>query len=473
MLVAIAAIVLFVALALLTVGLRGRRADDHPLCRRCGYDLTGRPADADPRCPECGADLDRRRAVRVGHRVRRPTLVATGLLVLLPATVVLSVQIRAKTRWLADPANQPVWWLRYQAGRQSAGAAAAMRELTVRLYDGRLSDADAAPILDRGLAVQADPGVNGGRDLPFVHFLDSALACRRLDAARQQRYGRQAYAVALTVRPVVRPGDPLPFAVNTSNPSHSSTVLRLGIGDVRINGRPVGLRAGRRNEPLLRDDPRDLEEASSDVDQCRPPDVAADATRPLTLGRHTLTATVRMFVYWPSGEGGTRSGRHVTSDLSGPLDARTVPVSSDFVVCDAAHEPPLATTDPEAPAAVLAVQRIEASDPHSASIDATVTNPGVAIAFDVTVLPDRPGARALLAKDVLTCNPTGTSWQWSPTLIGSIGAAKRADVVFHPDLEAARDRLDLSPIWGEDVVVRGVPVRMAWLRDGHPRDDGR
>src|SRR5918993_5786284 len=58
------------ATGLLIFALRGRRVDDHPVCRKCGFDLVGKPADA-TRCSECGADLSRRRAVRVGWRETR------------------------------------------------------------------------------------------------------------------------------------------------------------------------------------------------------------------------------------------------------------------------------------------------------------------------------------------------------------------------------------------------------------------
>jgi hypothetical protein len=35
----------FAAAALLVFALRGRRVDDHPLCRKCGFDLFGKPPD--------------------------------------------------------------------------------------------------------------------------------------------------------------------------------------------------------------------------------------------------------------------------------------------------------------------------------------------------------------------------------------------------------------------------------------------
>jgi hypothetical protein len=75
-------IVLFIppqllGVALLWFGLRGRRVDDHPICRKCGFDLFGRPHGSTA-CSECGADLHERRAMLDGRRVRRRGMIAAG-----------------------------------------------------------------------------------------------------------------------------------------------------------------------------------------------------------------------------------------------------------------------------------------------------------------------------------------------------------------------------------------------------------
>src|SRR3954470_5361182 len=60
----------------------GRRVDDHPHCRKCGFDLHMKP-ESTSRCAECGELLTSRRAVRRGRRVLRPRPFLAGLLVLL------------------------------------------------------------------------------------------------------------------------------------------------------------------------------------------------------------------------------------------------------------------------------------------------------------------------------------------------------------------------------------------------------
>src|SRR4029434_331876 len=67
-------------LALLIRGWRARVVDDHPLCRRCGYDLVA--SEQAVHCPECGRDLWQPRAIRIGHRRKRRASLAFGALLL-------------------------------------------------------------------------------------------------------------------------------------------------------------------------------------------------------------------------------------------------------------------------------------------------------------------------------------------------------------------------------------------------------
>ena len=63
---------------LVWVGVRGRPVDDHPHCRKCGYDLFGLSLRGAV-CPECGAPLNQRKAVRVGVRERRRGLIVLAI----------------------------------------------------------------------------------------------------------------------------------------------------------------------------------------------------------------------------------------------------------------------------------------------------------------------------------------------------------------------------------------------------------
>src|SRR4051812_37949123 len=75
--VIVGAVFLLGGIFLLVFGVRGRRVDDHPVCRKCGFDLYGRPEES-TRCSECGTDLRKRRTVRVGNRKKRRRVAGMG-----------------------------------------------------------------------------------------------------------------------------------------------------------------------------------------------------------------------------------------------------------------------------------------------------------------------------------------------------------------------------------------------------------
>ena len=199
------------AAALLVHALRGRRVDDHPLCRRCGFDLYGRPAGA-TRCSECGGDLTRRRAIRVGHRRPRGGLLALALPVLL-----LSVCWEGWIGWQRAKAtdwnrHKPVWWLRRDVDdRDPTGRAAALDELATRVAAGKLTDGQLLPLIDKALAYQGDV------TKPWVpawgHLVESAHDASRLPPDQWRRYVAQAPDLSVEVRPTVRRGDPIPYRI--------------------------------------------------------------------------------------------------------------------------------------------------------------------------------------------------------------------------------------------------------------------
>jgi hypothetical protein len=180
-------VALALALALLVVGLRGRRVDDHPLCRRCGFDLTGRP-DESTRCAECGADLARRRAVRAGHRVRRRWAVRLGTLLLLGAAVPAGVAGWARARGVTWNVHKPTWWLIREGGSRSAPTRdAALAELQARVNDNRLSPGELDAAVDMAVAVQRD-AKDGALPVEWMRLIESARATAKLTDEAWNRF---------------------------------------------------------------------------------------------------------------------------------------------------------------------------------------------------------------------------------------------------------------------------------------------
>lgn len=88
MVLVICIIIFALGVLMLVLGVRGRRIDQHPVCRKCGYDLSGTAAVSST-CPECGRDLSTRtRAVRVGNRKKRRRLIVCGAAAAVLALVV-------------------------------------------------------------------------------------------------------------------------------------------------------------------------------------------------------------------------------------------------------------------------------------------------------------------------------------------------------------------------------------------------
>src|SRR5438270_617221 len=104
----VALLVFPIGALVLALGWRGRRTDDHPLCRRCGFDLFGLPPGGTT-CSECGADLRRRRARIVGHRAKRKGLVAFGAAVLLLCSGWLGLLGWVKAKGVSLQPYKPVW----------------------------------------------------------------------------------------------------------------------------------------------------------------------------------------------------------------------------------------------------------------------------------------------------------------------------------------------------------------------------
>lgn len=198
---------------LLYRGGRGVAVDDHPLCRRCGFDLTGRPEGVE-RCSECGADLGAPRAILIGHRATRQKLVAAGALLL-----VIGLGSAGAAMWAAGSQTnwqqyKPLWWLvRETDDVDRAVSKAALAELALRLGAGKLSDAQILRLADRALAIQGD--ATKAWSTEWGDLVESARAINKLPDDRWRKYAEQAPNFALQVRPEVRKGDRIPLWIRS------------------------------------------------------------------------------------------------------------------------------------------------------------------------------------------------------------------------------------------------------------------
>ena len=186
----VATLLLILGVVLMVRGLRGYAIDCHPLCRKCGFDLTGKPPDS-TRCPECGTDVSHDQAIRIGHRRRRPGLIYAGSFLLLLALSIdgslfwVSAQNIDTEQWL------PTWWLIHEASDHSPGAPiVAWKELLRREQLGNLSTGQSQKIAGMALAVQADKTLTW--NLIYGDFIESARDAKLLTDAQWQQYASGA-----------------------------------------------------------------------------------------------------------------------------------------------------------------------------------------------------------------------------------------------------------------------------------------
>ncbi len=466
---------LTLGLAMTAAGLRGRRADDHPLCRRCRFDLTGQPGDAERRCPECGADLASPRAVVVGHRRRRAGVLAGGLLVLVAALGWSGWQAwtaAAGVRWIT---HAPVWYLLREAssadpGRRTVG----LGEVWSRYCDGRLSADAVRRVVDAGLDYQGDPAKPWDR--LWGDLIESADEKGIASADQWRRYARQACLgmYTLRVRPRVRQGDPIPYEL-VCGPVRTS-----GGGPFALWCEPVNLRLVWSAAPgrLIRGPRRTFATCGEQTTLKSSFPSAGAATRPpFGPGTVRLVAEVRVGPAVRYAADYARHhgrddpfGRSLVDDHPENLDAVRAPVA----VADVDLSAPVDLLRPDQPSfRWVHDPSMAGAVRQSLRVDG-VTAAGRGLAVGWSVLP--PGPPVDLSFDVLVDDATGPAWvaafatpagpagasAWPADVPPSTGnwrpAGGRADVTFRPDPAAAVNTVDLTDVWDAPVVVSDVPI---------------
>lgn len=217
--------------AIVWLGRRGRLVDDHPLCRRCGFDLFGLPPDSG-RCPECGADLSRKRARRQGHRRAYRRALIAGLMLLVLSGTYTFIGIRETARRVQWRHHTPASWLIYQTSFKDVPTRdAALAELEWRIANRKLSQRQVDSIVDRALAVQ------GNRAIPWLpiwgRIVEKAHETGKLPREKWTQYARQAVVIEFTVRKKATRKDGLPIHFAPSPARVGDRAFYINIADYR------------------------------------------------------------------------------------------------------------------------------------------------------------------------------------------------------------------------------------------------
>lgn len=141
---------------LVFVGWRGRRVNDHPTCRQCGFDLVG-VLPAASMCPECGSGVRQARFVRIGQRTRVWTLIVVGAPLAILPMVPLAVTIFAAATQTEVAGYKPLGLLLWEISTlERRGVIEAGRELHQRQMAGGLTGAEYDLLVETILSIQRD-----------------------------------------------------------------------------------------------------------------------------------------------------------------------------------------------------------------------------------------------------------------------------------------------------------------------------
>jgi len=426
--------------ALLALGIRGRRSDDHPICRRCQFDLVGIYPASD-RCPECGRSLGHRRAVRHGHRRRRRAPLAVGAVLLSAAILAIGGLVASELAGVNLNAYKPtpllVFETRASTGKSTPGV---LKELTKRLSDGRLDEPTIDLLAARGLALQADESRTWLPD--WGDLIDAAWANGSLTEEQRTAYAQRAVVLTVTFRPRVRSGSEVgvQFAAKGGrccwSTSHGvrAKVNSLTVGDARLKLDQLGGLGV--PGPIGGGTTASIESTVMEA--------------PPQKGRLSMDLTVTSYV---------GSDYPVQWPLSFSQEIEVIPPDAPLV--ELIDDPALA----DAVRACVSADRVRAipgaeGEPVQLRGQINFTAPPVAMAFQaVARAPD--GREWNLTRPTIEPGP-GTHSVGFLTHIPGFDA-RAIDIVLRPDAAAAEASTSLDAMWNREVTIEGVSVQ--WPED--------
>ncbi len=491
-----------IGLGLLLLGLRGRRLNRHPICRLCRFDLQGVYKGPDGpviTCPECGSGLRRPRAIRVGARRRIYSAIVLGTLAfILPLAALVLVGLAMLTGADAN-VYKPVGVLLFEA--RHAGPAAtqgAAKELTNRLTAGKLSDTQIKSVLNAALEIQADsarPWCPELGDMVETIHMQSELGMQsKLGADEYQRFMNQAAVLVIETRSVVARDDPFPVLITMRESrigNISEIMVPIYIEQFSVDGENLIPTASdppevRRSKSFLfgnisqfQTDPlailwassRTTKLGSSAAQTCR---TTLKLPQTLAPGRHTVElsvsvqASARARVYRAPGQPSKSDAPFLTHTRA--FSVEVLPAASRAIE-EVPPDPDLEKKlSRQLEAGASAVSVYETSDSTRqgaknkyASLAFAVDQLPVPVAFDVFL---RVGEREWPIGS-FTSGQTApdyreshirltTSRSGQPICSGTLEDfdARIADVVLRPNPDLAKRTVDLTRIYGGEIVFK-------------------
>ena len=413
-------------------GLRGTRIDDHPICRKCGFDLVGLPGTSLV-CSECGADVKRKGAVRTGHRRRRRGLVVVGASAIVLCGVFLGLVGWVVSKGIDINQYKPVWWLvRKAKGNDAKVRDAALGEMLRRIRVGQMREGHLQVVVDEAIAAQGDlkrEWATGWGDI--VELLNGQ---GKMGAEKWRKYLRQGPVVVLEARAKVRLGAVVPVRMGHWARMGSKSVgfIRTRAEGLFIDGQEVNLGQARGlTMSALFKDPYWQNWVVT---------VKDGATVKLTVGTHTVKWPVEMGVF-------DRAPKDFV-DEAGLIGREKREFQASFEIVEG---PTVKLSSKEELAGAMGgAFGVSVVDMRSWYLQAT--KPPADVAFDVFMREGQHEAKVgRIVCAMGNRQPTSLS-------VGEEWLGRRCEVVLRPSVEAAEGTVEMTQIWGKEVVIKEVGV---------------
>jgi len=445
--VLVAAMMLVGVLGVL-IALRGRRVDDHPVCRKCRFDLVGIYPGAET-CPECGRMLTR---VRTGNRVRRKGLLLASLLVL--SLGVVGGGILGASLFAGPALNpyKPLWMLRMEMlGTRSQRADDALEEVLDRLVDDELSEGQVRRLADLALdqhEQREEPAV-----FRWVRLLDAMVAQDLLEPDERTRYYRNAIEAQVTVRPVIRAGDPLPIDITLPTPLCSSGQMMF------VRTEILGLRDG--ESGVIVADPKQAQFGLTGRTGTGGRGMSAMrdriTLRDIAVGGHELVGTLRVSVVngWGPDAG-------VLASFEQPITLRVDVREQDTIE--------LVEPDEAMRRAMTAGLRVKRIRPAPGFTEFAIEHDELPIggAFRIELFDD--DGNRVISDGMPLVVKAGQVVSSSSILLKGVNDFLKERTHVHvelvPNPDGARGTTYLTRIYGEPIVIRDVPVQQDAAPEG-------
>ncbi len=233
-------LLLAAGLTLLLLGLRGRRINDHPICRGCGFDLVG-VLPAGSTCPECGAGIKSSRWVRIGARRKRVTWMLAGVVLSTAAFVPIGTIAWGWASGTDLNPHKPTMLLIWESQHASPKSLdPILLELAARWRAGTLSPDHKRRLVSLALANQRNlsrPWSEGWGDL----FTTARMEKLPTDG-EQMAFDAHSAIPKLRVQPETKPGRRIRYYLSTGESRQSSigvAHLKAHVLSATLNGVPI------------------------------------------------------------------------------------------------------------------------------------------------------------------------------------------------------------------------------------------